>query len=95
MNTSPESGASKITIHIDKQPYKVAPGPTAVATLRQLPQPPVATGREIWLDIDDAQDEKLDDTGTIDLIEGLRFFTRSTALRSASIASTTRCSSGR
>ncbi|MBS1895817.1 MAG: multiubiquitin domain-containing protein [Actinobacteria bacterium] len=75
MSTTPESRAAKITIHIDKQPYRVRPGLTPVATLRQLPEPPVPAGRDLWLDIDDAQDEILDNEGSIDLTNGMRFFT--------------------
>ncbi len=75
MSTTPESRAAKITIHIDKQPYKIKPGLTPVTTLRQLPEPPVPAGRDIWLDIDDAQDEILDNERSIDLAEGMRFFT--------------------
>ncbi|MFT4212501.1 MAG: multiubiquitin domain-containing protein [Microbacterium sp.] len=75
MSTTPESRAAKITIHIDKQPYKIKPGLTPVTKLRQLPEPPVPAGRDIWLDIDDAQDEILDNEGSIDLADGMRFFT--------------------
>lgn len=75
MSTTPEPRAAKITIHIDKQPYKVKPGLAPVATLRQLPEPPVPASRDIWLDIDDAQDEILDNEGSIDLADGMRFFT--------------------
>lgn len=46
-----------------------------MASLRQLPQPPVPAGRDIWLGIDDAQDEVLDNAGSIDLVDGQRFFT--------------------
>jgi hypothetical protein len=67
--------AHEITIYIDAEPYKVPPGETAVRTLRELREPPVPHGKEIWLDIEDAQDRLLDDAGTIDLRDGMRFFT--------------------
>ncbi|MFS0734458.1 multiubiquitin domain-containing protein [Microbacterium sp. 1P10UB] len=66
---------AKITIYIDAKPYKIAPGPTPVSTLRALTHPPVPAGKDVWLDIDDAQDELLADTAPIDLIDGMRFFT--------------------
>lgn len=75
MSTNPDSRPAKITIHIDKQPFKVKPGPTPVATLRQLPEPPVPADRDLWLDVDDAQDEILDNAASIDLVDGQRFFT--------------------
>lgn len=75
MSTNPESRASKVTIHIDAKPYKIASGPTPVEELRRLPEPPVPMGKDIWLDIDDAQDQLLDDTATIEITDGLRFFT--------------------
>lgn len=75
MSTNTEARRPKITIYIDGEPYKTAPGPTPVEQLRQLPHPPVPSGKDLWLDIEDAQDELLDDAATIDLVEGLRFFT--------------------
>jgi len=70
-----QSASKKITIYIDAEPHKVSSGETTVAALRQLRQPPAPAGNEIWLDIEDAQDQILDDAGTIDLADGLRFFT--------------------
>lgn len=69
------SAHKKITIYIDAEPYKVAAGESTIAALRQLRKPPVPPGNEIWLDIEDAQDQLLDDTGTINLADGMRFFT--------------------
>ena len=70
----------QITIHIDTRPYRVAPGATPVERLRRVPSPPVPDGKNIWLDIDDAQDQVLDDAGTITLVEGIRFFTEIEAI---------------
>jgi len=69
------SAHKKITIYIDAEPYQVSAGETTIAALRELRQPPVPPGKEIWLDIEDAQDQILDDTGTINLTNGQRFFT--------------------
>lgn len=74
------SNTKKIAIYIDAEPYEIKPGPTPVAKLRQLRQPPVPAGKEIWLDIDDEQDQELDDAGTIELVDGMRFFTEIDAI---------------
>ncbi|WP_291048684.1 multiubiquitin domain-containing protein [Herbiconiux sp.] len=71
---NPEERGHKVSIYIDAQPYKTASGPTPVAKLKALRNPPVPEGEHLWLDIDDAQDEKLDDTATVDIVDGLRFF---------------------
>ncbi len=70
-----QSTSKKITIYIDAEPYTVPSGETAVAALRQMRKPPVPAGKELWLDIEDAQDQLLDDASSIDLADGLRFFT--------------------
>lgn len=76
MNDQAQLGhTSKITIHIDGEAHEVLPGVTPVARLRQLPQPPVPEDKDIWLDIDDEQDRVLDAASSIDLVDGLRFFT--------------------
>lgn len=67
--------AGKITIHIDGQPYRVDTGSLPVSRLRALTHPPVPDDRDIWLDIDDAQDRRLNDADSIALVEGMRFFT--------------------
>lgn len=75
MTAQAHADAQKITIHIDGEPYKTTAGPTPVATVRALRQPPAREGDELWLDIDDAQDQQLDPSAVIDLVDGLRFFT--------------------
>lgn len=77
---TPPARPSKITIYIDAKPHKIAPGATFVSALRALTQPPVPAGKDIWLDIDEAQDELLADTASIDLVDGLRFFTEFEAI---------------
>jgi hypothetical protein len=75
MSTQHENRVPKVAIHIDGERYKLPAGPTPVEYLRQLTDPPVPAGKDIWLDIEDAQDEILDDGGTIDIVDGMRFFT--------------------
>lgn len=66
---------NKISIFIDAERYRVAPGPVAVEDLRRVPAPPVPEGKDIWLDIEDEQDRLLDDGESITLVDGMRFFT--------------------
>jgi len=80
MDAQAEARAKKITIHIDEHPYKVSAGPTPVAVLRALVVPPVPMEKDLWLDIDDEQDQELDPEGTITVVEGMRFFTEIDAI---------------
>lgn len=72
--------SNKVTVFIDAEPYNTHAGPTPVAVLRQLRKPPVPEGKEIWLDIEDAQDELLDDARNLDVVDGMRFFTEIDAI---------------
>jgi hypothetical protein len=69
------ANAKKITIYIDSEAYKTTAGSTSVAAVRELRQPAAREGDELWLDIDEAQDQQLDPSATIDLVDGMRFFT--------------------
>ena len=65
----------EITIHIDAKPYIVPAGRTAVTAILAMRRPPAAPDARLWLDIEDAQDQQLAGASTIDLVEGMRFFT--------------------
>ncbi|QCR42099.1 hypothetical protein C1N74_16020 (plasmid) [Microbacterium sp. SGAir0570] len=80
MSDSSASRAGKITIHIDGEPYKIHAGPTPVAALRALRQPPVPDDKDLWLDIEDEQDQELDPVGSINVTDGMRFFTEIDAI---------------
>ncbi|MBN9605808.1 MAG: multiubiquitin domain-containing protein [Actinomycetales bacterium] len=75
-----EAKKNKVTVYIDGAPYEIKPGVTPVAKLRELRNPPVPRGKEIWLDILDEQDELLDDAGSLDITDGMRFFTEIDAI---------------
>lgn len=80
MSDSSASRAGRITIHIDGEPYKANAGPTPVAALRSLRQPPISDDKDLWLDIEDEQDQELDPAGTINVVDGMRFFTEIDAI---------------
>ena len=80
MSDSSASRAGKITLHIDGKPYKTHTGPTPVAALRALRQPPVPDDKDLWLDIEDEQDQELDPAGSINVTDGMRFFTEIDAI---------------
>jgi hypothetical protein len=71
----------KVTIHIDAQPYQIRAGETSVQRLRTLVKPPIPTDKDIWLDIDEAQDRKLEDDEKIVILAGMRFFTEVPAVK--------------
>ncbi|PPF54645.1 hypothetical protein C5C13_13560 [Clavibacter michiganensis] len=80
MDAQAEARTKKVTIYIDAHPYKVPAGPTPVTALRALTDPPVPAEKDLWLDIDDEQDQELDPTATITVVEGMRFFTEIDAI---------------
>lgn len=69
-----------ITIYIDAEAYQVPAGRATVESLRAVRRPPVPDGKELWLDIEDAQDELLDNDGALELRDGMRFFTEIDAI---------------
>lgn len=79
MSTQP-AGDKAITIYIDAEPYQVPSGSTPVRSLRELRNPPVPDGKELWLDIDDEQDRLLTAESSIDLVDEMRFFTEIDAI---------------
>lgn len=71
----------KVTIHIDGQPYQIKAGETPVQRLRALVKPPIPNDKDIWLDIDEAQDRKLEDGEKVTIAAGMRFFTEVPAIK--------------
>jgi len=80
MTAQAEAHAKKITIYIDGESYETTSGRTPVATLRGLRRPPVPAGKDLWLDIEDEQDQELDAAGTLDVVGGMRFCTEIDAI---------------
>jgi hypothetical protein len=65
----------EITIHIDRTRYTVTKKRMTGLELRAVPAPPVASDRDLWLDIIDKRDKKIADDDIVRLRDGMRFFT--------------------
>ena len=68
-------GRTKVTIHIDKKTYKVT-GPTITAEeLRALPEPDIASDRDLYLEVPGPGDDQLVAAGTVVTVTaGQHFF---------------------
>ncbi|ROQ30272.1 multiubiquitin [Frondihabitans sp. PhB188] len=64
-----------VTIKIDRHEYEVFKRKMAGAELRVVPSPDVAADRDLWLDVPDKRDVKVQDEDVIELHAGIRFFT--------------------
>ena len=64
-----------ISIKIDRESFEVFAKKRTGAQLRTVPSPDVAADRDLWLDVPDKRDEKVQDEDVIKLYEGIRFFT--------------------
>ncbi|MFE7652589.1 multiubiquitin domain-containing protein [Streptomyces bottropensis] len=73
-DASPTPGRP-VTIFIDGREYQTRGRQATPADLRRLPQPPLSSDRQLWLDIPDAPDRHLAEDERIELVPGMRFFT--------------------
>lgn len=64
-----------VTIHLDRDAFEVYDRKITGARLRVLPSPDVAADRDVWLDVPDRRDRKIQDEDVIPLQNGMRFFT--------------------
>lgn len=64
-----------VTIHLDREAFEVYDRKITGAGLRVLPSPDVAVDRDVWLDVPDRRDRKIQDEDVIALQDGMRFFT--------------------
>ncbi len=64
-----------VTIHLDREAFEVFDRKITGAGLRVLPSPDVAADRDVWLDVPDRRDRKIQDEDVIALHDGMRFFT--------------------
>lgn len=64
-----------VTIYIDAEPYEIRAGQHSVQQLRKLPNPDVSADKDLWLDLLDEQDRRLDANEVLTVTAGMRFFT--------------------
>ncbi|WP_150116653.1 multiubiquitin domain-containing protein [Williamsia herbipolensis] len=64
-----------ITLTFDRSAYEVSVRKMTGAELRVVPSPDVAADRDLWLDVPDARDRKIQDEDVITLVDKMRFFT--------------------
>ena len=72
---TPEAGKPRlITIHIDQKPYQRAATSVTPTDIRRIAQPPIKDDKQIWLDIVDDLDQALNEGESLQLRDGMRFF---------------------
>lgn len=72
----PEKHPKHVTIHIDKQKFKVEGESIMAEQLRALPEPDIGADRDLYLETHGHGDDKLIEAGaTICLEDGMHFFT--------------------
>lgn len=64
-----------ITIRIDRIGYEVFKRKMTGAQLRAIPSPDVPLDRDLWRDVPDKRDVKVQDEDVVRLEDGMRFFT--------------------
>lgn len=64
-----------ISIRIDRVAYEIESRKMTGAQLRALPSPDVAADRDLWRDVPDKRDVKVQDEDVVRLRDGMRFFT--------------------
>lgn len=69
------SDVPAVTIVIDRHTWEVFDRKLTGAGLRTVPTPDIAPDRDLWLDVPDARDRKIQDEDVITLVDGMRFFT--------------------
>jgi hypothetical protein len=64
----------EITIHIDRKQFKVDAKELTGAQLRQLPNPPIGSDYDLYLEVPGGEDELIADDQEVKLKEGMHFF---------------------
>ena len=72
----PNKPPKHVTIHIDKQTFKVDGESITAEALRALPTPDIGADRDLYLETHGSGDDKLIEPGeTVCLVQGMHFFT--------------------
>ncbi|MFF3018204.1 multiubiquitin domain-containing protein [Streptomyces sp. NPDC057939] len=69
------SDPQRITILIDRHRYEVIRKRMTGQEIRALPESPIPDDRDLWLDVVDQHDRKIDADAVVRLHDGMRFFT--------------------
>jgi hypothetical protein len=64
----------EITVHIDRKPYKTDQQSLTGEQLRQLAQPPIGADYDLYLEVPGGEDELIDDQQSVELKDGIHFF---------------------
>jgi hypothetical protein len=62
-------------ISIDRKPYRAPDDEMTGEQIRHLPAPPIGEDRDLWLDVPGGHDELIGDDQSVQLREGMHFFT--------------------
>jgi hypothetical protein len=77
----PEKGPKHVTIHIDKETFKVEGESITAEALRALPEPDIGADRDVYLETHGPGEDELVEAGeSVPLREGMHFFTAPAAI---------------
>lgn len=71
----PEKGPNQYRIQIDRVHFTITESELTGAELRQLPEPPIGPDRDLFEVVPGGTDEKIEDTASVQIRNGQRFFT--------------------
>jgi hypothetical protein len=81
VKNKPEKGPKHVTIHIDKETFKVEGESITAEALRTLPEPDIGDDRDLYLETHGAGEDTLIEHGTsVPLDHGMHFFTAPAAI---------------
>ncbi len=70
----------KFQIQIDRNHYTVSQEKMTGSQLRQIPNPPIGSDRDLFLVVPGGSDRKIADHDVVEIRDGLRFFTAPTQI---------------
>ena len=73
--TETDKKVHKFNIKIDREHFEVTKEVMTGAELRALPNPPIGSGFDLFEVVPGGTDRKLADTDTVEIKNGMRFFT--------------------
>ena len=74
-NGKHETRTGEFQIQIDRVHFTVTQSRMTGAELRRVPQPPIGPDRDLFQVVPGGQDRKIEDPDTVEIRNGLRFFT--------------------